>query len=500
MTYADLEKKLDYLNEADKKLVKRAYLFAEKFHKDQKRHTGEPFVSHELETAGFIADLKLDANAVAAALIHDVCEDTPCNLNDVRKTFGRKITYLVDGVTKLGKIRIRRHWLILKDKKELQEFDRQIETLRKMFMAMAKDIRVILIKLADRLHNMKTLEGIPKEKRFRIAKETLEIYAPLANRLGMGELKGQLEDLAFFYVYPEEYQKLKARVADRLAEQTKHIEKLKKIIFKKLAKEGIRPLEIHGRTKHLYSLWLKLKRYDDDLSRIYDLVALRIIVKNVEECYKTLGIIHKIWRPLVGRIKDYIALPKPNGYQSLHTTVFADKGELIEIQIRSKKMHDRAENGIAAHWHYSEKKNTLDYLIRNTNRIPKEELVWVQELARWQKSLASNKEVADSLSLDFFSKRIFVYTPEGDVKNLPTGATPIDFAYAVHTAVGNSVTAAKVNNKMVKLSQPLQNGDIIEIIKAKNSTGPKRDWLDMVKTSLARTHIRHFLKTKKIDF
>lgn len=497
MTYEDLEKKLDYLNDADRKLTKRAFLFAEKFHKDQKRNTGEPFVSHELETAAFIADLKLDAAAVSAALIHDVCEDTPCDLAEIRKNFGRKIAYLVDGVTKLGKIKIQRKWLFLRDEKELKEFDRQAETLRKMFMAMAKDVRVVLIKLADRYHNMKTLHGIPEEKQLRIAKETLEIYAPLAYRLGMGELKGKLEDLAFPYVYPDEYKKLKSRITNKLQEKSKYIEKLKKILFKKLAKAGIRPIEIHGRTKHMYSLWLKLKRYDNDLKQIYDLVALRIIVKNVEECYKTFGLIHHIWLPLLGRTKDYIANPKPNGYQSLHTTVFAQKNEIVEIQIRTQKMHDQAENGIAAHWHYAENKGTLDYLKRKVSKIPRGELTWIKELVRWQKKQNSNREVTDSLGIDFFSDRIFVYTPQGDVKNLPLGATAIDFAYAIHTDVGNALTGAKINGKITKLSTPLKNGDIVEIIKSKKPTGPKQDWLEMVKTSLARTHIRHWLKTKK---
>ena len=497
MTYKDLEAKLDYLNGSEKKQIKKAYEFAKEFHKDQKRFTGEPFVNHGLETASFIADLKLDAPAVIAALLHDVCEDTECNLSQIRKKFGRRVAHIVYGVTKLGTIRIRRRWLFLKDEKELEQFDRQIETLRKMFMAMAKDIRVVLIKLADRFHNMKTLDGVAPEKRLRIAKETLEIYSPLAYRLGMGELKGQLEDLAFPYVYPEEYKKLKDRISSKVKQRSKFTEKLKKNLFKKLAKENIRPVEIHGRAKHMYSLWLKLKRYHNDLTQIYDLVALRIILKNVEECYKVLGIVHKTWKPLLGRVKDYIANPKPNGYQSLHTTVFAERGEVVEIQIRTKEMHDQAENGIAAHWHYSETKNTLDYLKKKVSKIPRGEIAWIKELAGWQKKYKSNKEIVDNLGLDFFSDRIFVYTPRGDVKNLPLGATPIDFAYAIHTDVGNSLTGAKVNGKIAKLTTSLKNGDIVEIMKSKKTTGPKQDWLEFVKTSLARTRIRHFLKTKK---
>lgn len=496
MTFADLEQKISYLSDADQKLIRRAFEFAEKAHENQKRNTGEPFVNHELETAAFIADLKLDATTVASALLHDVLEDTPCDLNQIRRHFGRKIASNVDAVTKLGAIRIRRRWLFLRTEKELQAFDRQVETLRKMFMAMARDIKIVIIKLADRLHNMKTLEAIPPDKRLRIAKETMEIYAPLADRLGMGELKGQLEDLAFAELYPAEYQSLKERVAASLDKKEKYIENLKKILLKRLGKMGLRA-EVGGRKKHLYSLHLKLKRYDNDLSRIYDLVALRVIVADITECYKVLGVIHEMWRPLVGRIKDYIAMPKPNGYQSLHTTVFAEGGELIEIQIRTRKMHDQAENGIAAHWHYSGEKGTLGYLKRKISRLPRQKFAWVQELARWQKNIA-NKEVLDGLGLDFFSDRIFVYTPKGDVIDLPVGATAIDFAYAIHTDLGNSIAGAKINGKMTKISTALQNGDIVEIIKSKKSS-PKDDWLTIVRTSLARSRIRHWLKrhTKK---
>lgn len=493
MPYKDLEPKIGYLSEKDRILIRKAFDYSKKAHEGQKRHTGEPFVTHEVETASFIAELKLDAKAICAALLHDVCEDTDCDIAEIKNLFGKDVAQLVDGATKLGRIRIRRKWLFLKDEKELAEYDRQIETLRKMFMAMAKDIRVVLIKLADRLHNMKTLDGVPEEKRYRIAKETIEIYAPLAYRLGMGQLKGQLEDLAFPYVYPKEYQELKKEIADKLVKKEKYIENLKRTIYKKLAKQGIRA-EIHGRTKHLYSLWRKLQRYDNDLSRIYDLVALRIVVKNVEECYKVLGIIHENFKPLVGRIKDYIAQPKPNGYQSIHTTVFATDGEIVEIQIRTKEMHDRAENGIAAHWHYSEKKGTLDYILRRSTRVPRKELVWVNELVNWQKHI-DNKDVVDGLGTDFFSDRIFVYTPEGDVKNLPVGSTPIDFAYAIHTDIGNSLHTAKINGKIAEFSHQLQNGDICTILTKKGSL-PKRDWLDHVVTSLARGKIRTATKGK----
>lgn len=492
MTYADLENKLDYLPNQGKIVVKRAYEFASIAHKDQKRFSGEPFVNHGLETAAFIADLKLDYESVAAALLHDVCEDTVSTPNDIRKNFGNKITELVDGVTKLGHIRIVRKWLFITDEQKMKDFERQIENLRKMFIAMAKDIRVILIKLADRYHNMKTLDSVDEKKRYRIAKETLEIYAPLAYRLGMGELKGQLEDLAFQYVYPEDYEKLTKAVVHPRKEKEKFIEKLRFKILKKLAKNGIRA-EINGRAKHWYSLWRKLNRNDHDLTRIYDLVALRVVVPNIEECYRVLGIIHELYKPLVGRIKDYIAQPKPNGYQSLHTTVFADNGQIVEIQIRTKEMHDRAENGIAAHWHYSERKNAFDYIVKQNGHVPYKDLAWVSELSKWQSALHDNEEIADSLGTDFFSDRIFVYTPQGDVQNLPSKATPIDFAYSIHSDVGNSTVGAKINGKLVELSHPLENGDIVEILTKKNSK-PKQDWLKIVKTSGAKSKIRSTLK------
>jgi len=492
MTYKDLETKLDYLSEANRKIVRRAYEFAFVAHKDQKRFSGEPFIYHGLETASFIADLKLDHEAVAAAILHDVCEDTPLTLAQMRAKFGNKIAELVDGVTKLGHIRIVRKWLFLTDEQKLKDFERQIENLRKMFVAMAKDIRVILIKLADRYHNMKTLDSVEEKKRFRIAKETLEIYAPLAYRLGMGELKGQLEDLAFKYVYPEDYQKLTHEVVHPRAEKEKYLEKVKYKILKKLAKNGIRA-EINGRAKHWFSLWRKLNRFDHDLTRIYDLVALRIVVSNIEECYRVLGIIHEMYKPLVGRIKDYIAQPKPNGYQSLHTTVFADNGQIVEIQIRTQAMHDHAENGIAAHWHYSEKKNAFDYIVKQNGHVPYKDLIWVNELSKWQTNIQDKNEAVSSLGTDFFSDRIFVYTPQGDVQNLPAHATPIDFAYSIHTDVGNATVGAKINGKLESLDHPLENGDIVEILTKKNSK-PKQDWLKIARTSSAKSKIRSALK------
>lgn len=494
MLYKDLQEKIKYLPDAQQAIVCKAYEFAKAAHEGQTRNSGEPFVNHELETAIFIADLKLDYEAISAALLHDVCEDTKCSQLEMKKNFGAKIAELVDGVTKLDHIRIVRKWLFITDEHQLKDFERQVENLRKMFVAMAKDIRVILIKLADRLHNMKTLDGVEPKKRYRIAKETLEIYAPLAYRLGMGEVKGQLEDLAFPYVYPVEYKKLTKMVVHPRAEKEKYLEKLKFRLLKKLAKAGIRA-EINGRAKHWYSLWRKLERQNNDLTQIYDLVALRIQVDDIEQCYRVLGIIHEIYKPLVGRIKDYIAQPKPNGYQSLHTTIFADGGQIVEIQIRTHQMHDRAENGIAAHWHYSENKNAFGHIWKQNGRVPYQDLVWVNELSRWQESIKDSPDVFNSLKTDFFSRRIFVYTPQGDVHNLPYNATPIDFAYTIHTDIGNGTIGAKINGKLVELSHALQNGDIVEIMTKKNSK-PKQDWLTFVKTSGAKSKIRSVLKLK----
>lgn len=495
-TFEKIQKKLGYLNEQDQKNIKKAFDFSLRAHENQQRRTGEPYVFHGLKTAMYLSELKLDSPSLQAALLHDTIEDTPVTLSEIQNNFGKTVAFLVDGVTKLGKIRITRRWFILKSRKEMAAFDRQIETLRKMFVAMAKDIRVVLIKLADRRHNMETLEGVESSKRLRIAKETLEIYAPLAYRLGMGELKGQLEDLAFPYVWPEEYRQLKSRVKDAYRIRQKYLEKVKKVLQKKLARENIKA-EIHGRAKHFYSLFRKLERLDNDLNRIYDLVALRIIVDSISDCYKVLGIIHEQWKPLVGRIKDYIAMPKPNGYQSLHTTVFCLDGKIVEFQIRTQEMHEQAENGIAAGWHYAETKGTLDYILKKIKKVPSEDLRWVKELAKWQRKLADNRRLSQDIQVEFFSDRIFVYTPRGDVIDLPAGSTPIDFAFAIHSEVGNSCAGARINGKMTSLNTCLHNGDIVEIIKAKKPQGPKRDWLEFAKTSLARSHIRRHLKLSK---
>lgn len=484
----ELFQKLNYLDKDELKLVKKCFNFANFAHLRQKRFSGEPYINHSLRVVKSLADLKMDSSTVCAALLHDVPEDTSKTLEDIRREFGREIANLVDGVTKLGKVRIKKAWFIFGPvkKEEFSEFERQIETLRKMFLAMSKDVRIILIKLYDRFDNMQTLNYVPKEKQKRIAEETLKIFAPLAYRLGIGELKGQLEDLAFPYVYPEEYQDLKKEAIPAYQARDKHLEKVKRNVAKHLAKEDIK-FDIHGRSKHLYSLYKKLQKpkYSGDLGRIYDLVALRIIVDTIEQCYRVLGILHKLYTPIPGEVDDYIALPKPNGYQSLHTTLFCENGKIVEFQIRTLKMHEHAEKGVAAHWQYSEDKKSV--------KVPKNKLVWLKELNKFQKNLKDPRLLSEELQLDFFTDHIFVFTPSGDVKDLPLGATAVDFAYAVHTEIGHRCVGAKANGKIIPLDKPLESGQVIEILTSKNSR-PKQDWLSFVKSSQARSSIRHFFK------
>jgi GTP pyrophosphokinase len=393
---------------------------------------------------------------------------------------------LVDGVSKLGKLRYPRKGLTVKDieSREEQPLDMRAESLRKMFFAMAEDLRVILIKLADRLHNMQTLDALPEEKRKRIALETLEIFAPLANRLGMGEMKGQLEDLSFPYLYPQEYKWLRENIGEEYEERKKYLKKVKEETRKILEKEGIEIVDIHARAKHYWSLYQKLIEHEMDLSKVYDLVALRIILKDVESCYKALGAIHKNWKPLPRRIKDYIALPKPNEYRALHTTVFCINGKITEFQIKTEKMHQEAENGICAHWAKKEKIDSKKGL---------KKFSWVAQLRDWQKEITKSKDFWEGLKIDFFKNRIFVFTPKGEVVDLPEEACPIDFAYQIHSEIGDHCAGAKINKKMKSLSTPLSNGDEVEII-TDSSQKPSRDWLDFVKTNLSRSRIKAFLK------
>ncbi|MBD3245021.1 MAG: RelA/SpoT family protein [Candidatus Moranbacteria bacterium] len=486
----------------NEELIYKAFLFAKKAHQGQKRMSGEPYLQHPLETAHLLAKIGLgDDTTIAAGLLHDVPEDTKYSLKQVEKKFGKEIAFIVSGITKVGKIKLR-------GKKE--EYD--LENLRRMFLAMASDIRTVLIKLADRHHNMTTLYAKEPEKQYRIARETLEIMAPIANRLGMGELKGSLEDMAFKYVFPKKYKKTLELTREKYKQRKKAVNSAIKEINGILKKEKIKAIDIHGRAKHLYRLYLKLKRHDMNIDKIYDLVAIRIIVPQIRHCYETLGIIHKYYKPLIKRIKDYISLPKPNGYRSLHTTVFGPGRTLLEIQIRTPQMHEEAEFGIAAHWIYSTDKKFLDTLLKRDKKDQnlekfkkikslKKELNWVKQLRSWQNSMnTDSQEFFESLKIDFFKDRIFACTPGGDVLDLPEGATPIDFAYAIHTEVGNSMIQAKAEGEPVSFDYNIQNGEVIEIITQKGKKTPNEKWLDFAKTGVAKSKIRQSLKkSKKIN-
>lgn len=466
-------------------LIERAYAFAEHAHRGQKRMSGDPYIIHPLATARRLAHMQLDPPTIAAALLHDVCEDTQHSLADIKREFGEEIAFIVSGVTKLNNLRYR-------------GAERSAESLRKMFLAIAEDIRIVLLKLVDRLHNMETLSYLPPEKQKRIALETLEIYAPLAYRLGIGELKGQLEDLAFPYVYPREHEWLIRTLGEHFNDRRAYVERIKPMIATELATEGIIFLDIHARAKHQYSLYKKLIKRDMDISKVFDLVALRIIVANEDECYSGLGVIHKLWRPLPGLVKDYIALPKPNGYRSLHTTVFGPETRTVEFQLRTQAMHEEAENGIAAHWAYAEQKNNPSIPRTTASFAAARELKWIQQLRDWQKNFTSPKEFLEGLKIDFFKDRIFVLTPKGDAIDLPEGATPIDFAFQIHTAIGGTAVGAKINGRMVPLDYNLKNGEVVEILTQKHRT-PNADWLTFVKSAGARKKITSFVKRARED-
>lgn len=480
----------DY-NDEDKEFILKAFNFARNAHEGQKRASGEEYIYHPLRAAHTLSKLNLDSKTIAACFLHDVVDDTGTTLKAIEENFGKEVALMVDGVSKLGKIRYPRDPIQIQpiEKHAKNLIDLQAENLRKMFFLMAENIGVVLIKLADRLDNMETLNYLPQEKQKRIAMETLEIFAPIANRLGMGEIKGRLEDLSFPYLYPKEYQWLKENVKGKYEERKKYLERVQPILKKMLEEEGIKIIDIHQRAKHYWSLYQKLLHYEMDLEKIYDLVALRMIVEDIETCYRALGVIHKHWKPLPGRIKDYIALPKPSGYQSLHTTVFCEQGQITEIQIRTPKMHEEAEYGIAAHWAWKEGVGEKDQ---------KKDFAWVKQLRDWQKDIAGSKEFFQGLKADFFKNRIFVFTPKGDVIDLPEGATPIDFAYAIHSEVGNRYEGAKVNGKIVSLSHILKNSDLVEIVTDKNKS-PSRKWLKYAKTSLARSNIQKRMKKSFLE-
>ena len=462
-----------YNRKSNSKLINKAYEFAKHYHEGQVRKSGEPYIIHPLEVAYIVSTLELDDDAICAALLHDVVEDTEVTREMIVAEFGEEIANLVDGVTKLGKIA---HYL---DKEE-----EQVENYRKFFMAMAKDIRVLMIKLADRLHNMRTLKHLSDDRKYAIAKETMQLYAPLANRLGIYSIKWELEDLSFLYMEPEAYAELVEGINKRREEREKFINDIIVEIRKKLKEVKIEA-EVYGRPKHFYSIYRKMKKDNKTLDQIYDLFAMRIIVNSVKDCYAALGLVHELYKPMPGRFKDYISMPKPNMYQSLHTTLIGTEGTPFEVQIRTWDMHRVAEYGIAAHWAYKEGKSVS---------ASDEKLSWLREAIEWQKETNDDKEFLSKLKFDLFDEEVFVFTPKGDIKSLPTGSTPIDLAYMIHEQVGHRMTGAKINSKIVPITTKLENGDIVEIITSDSAKGPSRDWLKIVKTTQARNKIQNWFK------
>nr|WP_085944972.1 bifunctional (p)ppGpp synthetase/guanosine-3',5'-bis(diphosphate) 3'-pyrophosphohydrolase [Acetonema longum] len=458
-------------------LLRKAYAVACEAHKGQLRVSGEEYIIHPVGVAKILADLQIDATTISAAILHDVVEDTFITLEDIEKKFGKEVAMLVDGVTKLSRIEY-------KSKEE-----QQLENYRKMLLAMAKDLRVVLIKLADRLHNMRTLKFMPEVKQKRIARETLEIYAPLAHRLGMSNIKWEMEDLSFRYLEPERYYELVEKVKQKRQERQDIIDEAIRILSDRLADMGIKA-EIQGRPKHFYSIYKKMQKDHKDINEIYDLSAVRVLVETVKDCYGALGIVHTLWKPIPLRFKDYIAMPKSNMYQSLHTTVIGTRGQPLEIQIRTWEMHRTSEYGIAAHWRYKEG-------TKNSGKDFDQKLSWLRQLLEWQQDLRDPREFVETVKLDVFSDEVFVFTPKGDVIDLPAGSVPLDFAYRIHTDVGHRCVGARVNGKIVPLEHKLANGDIVEIITAKNSNGPSRDWLNIVGSSETRNKIRQWFKKEK---
>ncbi len=467
-----------YHPKPDLDLVKKAYVYADKAHKGQMRKSGEPYLIHPLEVALLITELKLDEASICAGLLHDVVEDTPTTKEELAELFTEEIAALVDGVTKLGKLQF--------NSKE----QHQAENFRKMLLAMSRDIRVILVKLADRLHNMRTLQHMRPEKQVQIASETIDIYAPLANRLGISWLKAELEDLSFKYMNPDEYADIVKKMSKKRKERERYTNEVVQILREKLGEQGLQA-EVSGRYKHFWGIYRKMKLQNLDFEEIYDLIGFRLIVEHDYQCYEALGLVHAIWKPVVGRFKDYIAVPKPNSYQSLHTTVVGPAGELVEIQIRTAEMHQVAELGVAAHWKYKEGGRPI---------VPKDEgkFAWLRQLLEWQHDLQDPTEFLESLRIDLFADEVFVYTPRGDVKALPAGATPVDFAYLIHTEVGHKCSGAKVNGQMVPLRHELQNGDVVEIITSPNQK-PNKDWLKFVCTSRAKNKIRMVIRQEQRD-
>jgi guanosine-3',5'-bis(diphosphate) 3'-pyrophosphohydrolase len=465
---------LNYFPDANLELVRKAYHFAEKAHADQKRSSGDPYIIHPTEVAHILAEMRMDLSSICAAFLHDTVEDTGVKLEQIQSEFNADIATLVDGVTKLSKITFR------------TTEEKQAENFRKMIIAMAKDIRVILVKLSDRLSNMRSLQFLPAHKQKTIAQETIDIYAPIANRLGMSKIKLELEDLCLRFLHPDVYYKLAEQISQSKSDREKFIEEFCQSIQERLAEYDV-TAQVTGRAKHFYSMYKKMERRQVDFNELHDLIAFRIIVDNITECYKALGVIHSAFRPIPGRFKDYIAMPKANHYQSLHTTVIGPGGERTEIQIRTQDMHMVAERGIAAHWKYKEGR----FDSKNTDNV-----AWVQRLLEWQKDLSDPNEFLETVKTDLFSEDVFVFTPKGEVKQLPYGATPLDFAYAVHTDVGNRCVGAKVNGRIVSLRHRLKSGDALEVITSPTQT-PSKDWLKIVKSSRAKAKIRTFIKTRE---
>jgi GTP diphosphokinase / guanosine-3',5'-bis(diphosphate) 3'-diphosphatase len=497
--------------EADKHLIEKAYTFAAEAHEGQTRYSGEPYMTHVAAVGFKLAEMGMGPRTIAAGLLHDTVEDTKRTPDQLKEQFGEEILFLVEGVTKLSSVRY-------------YGSDRHNESLRKLFVATSQDIRVLIIKLNDRLHNMETLTHVPAEKQLRIARETLEIYVPIAHRLGMGKIRKELEDLAFPYVYPEEHERVVKLLEQRAGKTTEVLERERKILQKRLADAKLLDFNTSYRVKGLFSLYHKLKRKEWDIATVYDLLAMRVVVGSVEDCYRTLGIIHELWRPLPGRVKDYIAFPKPNGYKSIHTTVTTTHGTILEIQIRTRQMHHESEFGVASHMMYKQAvvednkpavgSSRFAYLIPSLFRpfsrtqraaglkeqdkeLPHKEKIpqWINQIgSMYTKEQSTGAEFINDMRQDFFTNRIFVFTPNGDVVDLPVGATPIDFAYAIHSEIGNRISGVKVNKKLVQLDTELQNGDIVEV-ETRKSAKPSKKWLDMAKTSVARRHIRNELET-----
>jgi guanosine-3',5'-bis(diphosphate) 3'-pyrophosphohydrolase len=470
-----LDRVAEYDPHADLELIQKAYVFSAKAHRGQVRLSGEPYLNHPLAVAGLLAELRLDAGTVATGLLHDVLEDTQSTMEEIRELFGKEIVELVDGVTKISRMSFG----------SLEE--QQAENFRKMILAISRDIRIILIKLADRLHNMRTLQHHARDTQIRIAKETLEIYAPIAHRLGINWIRHELEDLALRFINPEAYEDVRQKMAQLRVEREEYIKEVEALITKELTSRGLKP-QVKGRFKHYYSVYRKMTTQSLPFEELYDLIAFRIILRNKEECYEALGYIHALWRPIAGKFKDYISFAKPNGYQSLHTTVLGPQNKRMEVQIRTERMHRISEEGIAAHWRYKQGRIEHDQ--------EDEKLAWIRQILDWQQELDDPREFLDMVKVELFPDEVYVLTPKGEVKQFPVGSTPVDFAYNIHTEVGHTCVGAKVNGKIVSLRHELQTGDVVEIA-TQPGHRPSRDWLKFVKTSRARTKIRQWIKAEE---